>query len=121
MIPTASASQRRGRANLLTVVGLEALQFLVPLVVTLAVFGFAASLLQNAPRMVLERIKPRVVANLARSAAGAGYSERQGLIEFAKSLFKLVSVTRRRRVRAALVRGQGVRGDVHAIRSRCRR
>ena len=37
--------------NLLTVVGLEALRFLVPLVVIIAVFGLAASLLQNAPRL----------------------------------------------------------------------
>ena len=44
--------------NLLTVVGLQALRFLVPLVVILAVFGLAASLLQNAPSLVLQRIMP---------------------------------------------------------------
>ena len=46
--------------NLLTVVGLQALRFLVPLVVILMVFGLASSLLQNAPRFVLERIKPEL-------------------------------------------------------------
>ncbi len=73
-------------------VGLEALRFLVPLVVTLAVFGLAASLLQNAPRLVLERIKPQ----LSRISPISGWSRlfgTQGLVEFAKSLFKLVSVT----------------------------
>ena len=68
--------------NLLTVVGLEALRFLVPLVVTLAVFGLAASLLQNAPRLVLERIKPQ----LSRISPISGWSRlfgTQGLVEFA--------------------------------------
>ena len=44
--------------NLLIVVGLEALRFLVPLVVIMAGFGLAASLLQNAPSLVLQRIMP---------------------------------------------------------------
>ena len=78
--------------NLLTVVGLQALRFLVPLVVILMVFGLAASLLQNAPRVVLERIKP----DLNRISPVSGWSRlfgTQGLIEFAKSLFKLGAVT----------------------------
>jgi flagellar biosynthesis protein FlhB len=77
--------------NLLTVVGLEALRFLVPLVVIMAVFGLAASLLQNAPRLVLARIQP----DLSRISPVQGWSRifgTQGLVEFAKSLFKLVSV-----------------------------
>ncbi|KRQ16409.1 flagellar biosynthesis protein FlhB [Bradyrhizobium sp. CCBAU 51745] len=78
--------------NLLTVVGLEALRFLVPLVVILAVFGLAASLLQNAPRLVLERIQP----DFSRISPASGWNRifgTQGLVEFAKSMFKLVSVT----------------------------
>lgn len=78
--------------NLLTVVGLEALRFLVPLVVILAVFGLAASLLQNAPRLVLERIQP----DFSRISPASGWSRifgTQGLVEFAKSIFKLASVT----------------------------
>ena len=78
--------------NLLTVVGLEALRFLVPLVVILAVFGLAASLLQNAPRLVLDRIMP----DFSRISPASGWSRifgTQGLVEFAKSLFKLASVT----------------------------
>lgn len=78
--------------NLLAVVGLEALRFLVPLIVIMMVFGLAASLLQNAPRMVLQRIAP----DLSRISPMSGWSRlfgSQGLVEFAKSLFKLVSVT----------------------------
>jgi flagellar biosynthetic protein FlhB len=77
--------------NLLTVVGLEALRFLTPLVVTLAMFGLAASLLQNAPSLVLQRIMP----DLSRISPLGGWSRlfgTQGLVEFAKSLFKLTSV-----------------------------
>lgn len=78
--------------NLLTVVGLESLRFLVPLVVILMAFGLASSLLQNAPNMVLQRIMP----DLSRISPISGWSRlfgTQGLVEFAKSLFKLVSVT----------------------------
>ncbi|KYG23893.1 flagellar biosynthesis protein FlhB [Bradyrhizobium sp. AT1] len=78
--------------NLLTVVGLQALRFLTPLVVILMVFGLASSLLQNAPRLVLERIKP----DLSRISPIGGWSRlfgTQGLVEFAKSLFKLAAVT----------------------------
>ncbi len=78
--------------NLLTVVGLQALRFLTPLVVILMVFGLASSLLQNAPRLVLERIKP----DLSRISPIGGWSRlfgTQGIVEFAKSLFKLAAVT----------------------------
>ena len=78
--------------NLLTVVGLQALRFLVPLVVILMVFGLASSLLQNAPRFVLQRIMP----DLSRISPIGGWSRlfgTQGLVEFGKSLFKLASVT----------------------------
>ncbi|QAU45264.1 flagellar biosynthesis protein FlhB [Bradyrhizobium guangzhouense] len=78
--------------NLLTVVGLDALRFLVPLVVILAVFGLAASLLQNAPNLVLDRIMP----DLSRISPVSGWNRifgAQGLVEFGKSIFKLVSVT----------------------------
>ncbi|WFU74295.1 MULTISPECIES: flagellar biosynthesis protein FlhB [unclassified Bradyrhizobium] len=78
--------------NLLTVVGLEALRFLTPLLVILAVFGLAASLLQNAPNLVLQRIMP----DFSRISPLSGWKRlfgTQGLVEFAKSMFKLASVT----------------------------
>src|SRR5262249_33094298 len=77
--------------DLLSVVGLEALRFLLPPVLVLAVFGLAASLLQNAPRLVLTRIQP----DFSRISPAQGWSRifgTQGLVEFAKSIFKLVSV-----------------------------
>ena len=78
--------------NLLSVVGLQAMQFMLPLVLTLIAFGLAASLLQNSPRMVLERIQP----SFSRISPVQGWSRlfgAQGLVEFAKSIFKLVSVS----------------------------
>jgi flagellar biosynthetic protein FlhB len=78
--------------NLLSVVGLEAMRFLLPLVIVLVAFGLAASMLQNAPRLVLERIQP----DFSRISPARGWSRlfgAQGLVEFAKSVFKLVSVS----------------------------
>jgi flagellar biosynthetic protein FlhB len=78
--------------NLLNVVGLQAIRFLVPPVVIITVFGLASSLLQNAPRLVLERIMP----DLSRISPIGGWSRlfgSQGLVEFGKSLFKLTAVT----------------------------
>jgi len=78
--------------NLMTVVGLQAMRFMLPLVIVLIVFGLAASLLQNAPRLVLDRIQP----NFSRISPAQGWSRifgAQGLVEFAKAVFKLVSVS----------------------------
>ena len=78
--------------NLLSVVGLQAMRFLLPLVIVLIAFGLAASLLQNAPRLVLDRIQP----NFSRISPAQGWSRifgAQGLVEFAKSVFKFVSVS----------------------------
>jgi flagellar biosynthesis protein FlhB len=78
--------------NLLTVVGLQALRFMVPLVVIIVVFGLAASLLQNAPSLVLDRIKP----DFSRISLAKGWSRifgARGLVEFGKSVFKLATVT----------------------------
>lgn len=78
--------------NLLSVVGLQAMRFMLPLVVVLIAFGLAASLLQNAPRPVLDRIQP----SLSRISPAQGWKRifgAQGLVEFAKAVFKLVSVS----------------------------
>ena len=78
--------------NLLSVVGLQAMRFMLPLVIVLIAFGLAASLLQNAPRLVLDRIQP----NFSRISPAQGWSRifgAQGLVEFAKAVFKLVSVS----------------------------
>ena len=78
--------------NLLSVVGLQAMRFMLPLVIVLVAFGLAASLLQNAPRLVLDRIQP----NFSRISPAQGWSlifGAQGLVEFAKAVFKLISVS----------------------------
>lgn len=78
--------------NLLSVVGLQAMRFMLPLVVILIVFGLAASLLQNSPRLVLERIQP----DFSRISPVQGWSRlfgTQGLVEFAKAVFKLVTAS----------------------------
>ena len=77
---------------LLSVVGLQTLRFLLPIVLVMIVFGLAASLLQNSPRLVLERIQP----DLSRISPAQGWSRlfgAQGLVDFAKAVFKLVSVS----------------------------
>src|SRR5690349_12011502 len=78
--------------NLLSVVGLQAMRFMLPLIVVLISFGLAASLLQNAPRLVLDRIQP----DFSRISPAKGWSRlfgAQGLMEFGKAVFKLVSVS----------------------------
>jgi flagellar biosynthesis protein FlhB len=77
---------------LLSVVGLQAMRFLLPIVLVMIVFGLAASLLQNSPSLVLERIQP----DLSRISPAQGWSRlfgAQGLADFAKAVFKLVSVS----------------------------
>jgi flagellar biosynthesis protein FlhB len=78
--------------NLLTVVGMQAVQFVIPMVIVLIVFGLASSLLQNSPSLVLDRIQP----DFSRISPAQGWSRlfgAQGLVEFAKAVFKLVAVT----------------------------
>ena len=78
--------------GLLLVIGLEAMRFMLPIVLVLAVFGLASSLLQNSPRLVLDRVRP----NFSRLSPVQGWSRiygSQGRVEFAKALFKMVSVS----------------------------
>jgi flagellar biosynthetic protein FlhB len=69
----------------------EILSFLTPIVVLLIVGGLVASMAQNAPRFVLERIQP----DLGRLSVTKGLSRifgLRGLTEFLKSLLKLGAV-----------------------------
>jgi flagellar biosynthetic protein FlhB len=66
--------------------------FIVPVVVILAIAGIAASLLQNAPQFAGERIRPQ----WSRVSLAKGWSRTfgvQGLVEFAKTLFKFAAVS----------------------------
>jgi flagellar biosynthesis protein FlhB len=69
----------------------DILSFLTPIVGLLIVGGVAASMAQNAPRFVLERIQP----DLSRLSLFKGFSRTfglKGLTEFLKSLLKLGAV-----------------------------
>ncbi len=66
-------------------------QFLAPTLLLLMVSGVIASIAQNAPRIVLDRIMP----DLARISPAAGFSRvfgPRGWTEFLKSLVKIVAV-----------------------------
>jgi flagellar biosynthetic protein FlhB len=64
----------------------------VPLVVILVVFSLTSSLLQNVPRLVLDRIMP----DLSRISPVQGWGRMfgiKGFVEFGKSVFKLTAVS----------------------------
>jgi len=66
--------------------------FLLPIIAVIAIAGLAASLFQNMPRLVLERIRPQ----WSRISPMAGWKRlfgSQGHIEFLKSFFKFITVT----------------------------
>jgi len=70
----------------------DAMLVLFPVVVVIAIGGLAASLFQNQPQMVLERIKPE----LSRISLIKGWTRIFGLhgqVEFLKALFKLAIVS----------------------------
>lgn len=71
---------------------LEAGQFLIPIIVILAGCSLAASVLQNVPSIVSERIRPQ----WSRISPVSGWKRIfgiQGLVEFSKSLFKFATMT----------------------------
>jgi len=79
-------------AALIHAVALEVGQFLVPTILILAGCSLAASILQNVPSIVAERIRPQ----WNRISLVGGWKRifgRQGLVEFLKSLFKFGTVS----------------------------
>ncbi len=76
---------------LLHIVTLDIASFLAPLVLLLLIAGVSAALLQNPLQLTGERIKPQ----LSRISLAKGLKRifgLQGLVEFGKSLFKLIAV-----------------------------
>jgi len=65
--------------------------FLLPLVALLAVGGLSASFLQNRPRLVGERIKPKLNRISPKSGFRRLFGE-QGWMEFGKAIFKLAII-----------------------------
>jgi len=79
-------------AALFQSLALEVGQFLVPIIVILAGCSLAASIFQNVPAFISERIRPQ----WNRISPMGGWKRifgRPGLVEFAKSLFKFGTVT----------------------------
>jgi len=77
---------------LIHAVALEVGQFLIPTIAILAGCSLAASILQNMPSVVSERIRPQ----WNRISPMGGWKRifgRQGLVEFSKSLFKFGTMT----------------------------
>jgi flagellar biosynthetic protein FlhB len=78
--------------SLIQAVSLEVGQFLIPTIAILAGCSLAASILQNVPSVVSERIRPQ----WNRISPVGGWKRifgRHGLVEFAKSLFKFGTMT----------------------------
>jgi len=85
--------ENRGDAMaLLDAIAIEAARLVVPGVIVLMAAGVLASVLQNAPTFVLDRIRPE----LSRVSLARGWRRlfgRQGHAEFLKSLFKFGVLT----------------------------
>jgi flagellar biosynthetic protein FlhB len=84
--------ESRGDAEaLLESIGLESMRLLLPVVAILTVAGLMSSFLQNSPRLVLDRIQPK----LSRLSISQGWSRifgAKGQIEFLKATAKLIAV-----------------------------
>lgn len=65
--------------------------FLLPIVLMLAAFGIVAALSQSPPRMVPERIKPKLERISIKAGAKRIFGS-QGLAEFLRALFKFTVV-----------------------------
>lgn len=77
--------------RLLGLIGGEVGSALIPAVAVLAVLGVTASLLQNPPRLVLERIRPQA-SRLSLRQGWRRILGAQGRVEFLKACFKLAAV-----------------------------
>ena len=77
--------------RLVHALALETGRFLLPVLVILLVAGIAASIFQNAPRVVFDRIQPK----WSRISPVAGWNRLfslQGFVEFGKNLFKFFAI-----------------------------
>ena len=84
-------SNTQSVTNLLELVSSAIFAFLIPILVILTVITLSASFLQNAPKIVLHRIKPDF-SKLSLSKGLKRIFGAQGWVEFAKALFKFVAI-----------------------------
>lgn len=78
--------------SLFHALAMDAGRLLLPAVVVLAAAGIMSSFLQNAPSMVLERVRPQM-SRLSLSKGWKRIFGAQGQVEFFKSVFKLAAVS----------------------------
>lgn len=77
--------------SLFSAIAYPTAQFLLPIVLVIAVFGLASSFLQNPPRLVADRIQPQL-SRISLMKGATRIFGKQGWVEFAKSVFKLGAV-----------------------------
>jgi len=65
--------------------------FVIPVVIVLAIFGVVAALAQSPPRLVGERVRPKL-ERISLVAGARRILGSRGLMEFARSLFKFAMV-----------------------------
>jgi flagellar biosynthesis protein FlhB len=76
----------------MAVIGAGSARLVLPIAIVLALAGLASSFLQNAPRIVFERIRP----DYSRISITKGWGRifgGQGRIEFAKAIFKFFAIS----------------------------
>ncbi|WP_137132547.1 flagellar biosynthesis protein FlhB [Rhizobium sp. FY34] len=77
--------------SIATRLGWDTAGFLAPAMLLFCIFGLVSSLVQNMPSAVLERVRPQ----MSRVSISKGFSRifsGPGLVEFGKSMFKLLLV-----------------------------
>lgn len=75
-----------------TAIGMSAAGLIIPIIIVLMLAGLASSFLQNAPRLVFDRIQPQ----MSRLSIMKGWERifgAQGRVEFAKSVFKFIAIS----------------------------
>ena len=70
----------------------ETSHFLLPAFALMMIFGIAASVLQNMPRPAIDRIQPKI-SRVSLSKGLQRIFGAQGLVEFAKSITKIIIVS----------------------------
>ena len=94
LIDNASGWQVEGSGDavrLMEGIGMEVLRLLLPIVAILTIAGMMSSFLQNSPRLVLDRIEPK----LSRISISSGWTRifgAKGQVDFLKSVVKLAAV-----------------------------
>jgi len=83
---------RSDAVQLVAAVGFEVGRFLVPVIATLTVAGLVASFLQNAPSLVLDRIRPQLSRISPREGVRRIFGLR-GQLEFLKATVKFIAVS----------------------------